>query len=90
MVRFHFRIVEKSYKKGLRVYKHEEVTLNFPKELHELLRVFVTKNLRLKDVPKAAKYTLFGLQRRFIRRIFAANFILAFYFLISPALNQNR
>jgi len=44
MVRLQFRIIEKSYKKGLRVYKHE-VARNFPKELHELLRVLCDQKL---------------------------------------------
>ena len=59
MVKLQFRIIEKAYKKGLRIYKHEEVTLNFPRELHELLRVLRDKKLKLKDIQKAAKYTLY-------------------------------
>ena len=58
MVRLHFRIIEKSYKKGLRVYKHEEVTLNFPKDLHELLRVFCDKKLEIKGYSEGNKVHL--------------------------------
>jgi hypothetical protein len=55
MVKLHFRIIEKSYKKGLRVYKHEEVTLNFPKELHELLRVLCDKKLEIRGFTEGNK-----------------------------------
>ncbi len=48
MVKLHFRVVEKPYKKGLRVYRAEEVTLNFPKDLHELLRCLRDKKLEIK------------------------------------------
>jgi hypothetical protein len=58
MVRLQFRIIEKSYKKGLRVYKHEEVTLNFPKELHELLRVLCDKKLEIKGYAEGGKVHL--------------------------------
>ena len=47
MVRLQFRIVKKFYKKGLRVYTNEEVTLNFPKDLHELLRSLRDKKLEI-------------------------------------------
>ena len=58
MVRLQFRIIEKSYKKGLRVYKHEEVTLNFPKELHELLRFLSNKRLEIKGYREGNKVHL--------------------------------
>lgn len=58
MVRLQFRIIEKSYKKGLRVYKHEEVTLNFPKELHELLRILCDKKLEIKGYAEGNKVHL--------------------------------
>ena len=58
IVRLQFRIVEKSYKKGLRVYKHEEVTLNFPKELHELLRGLCDKKLEIKGYKEDNKIHL--------------------------------
>jgi hypothetical protein len=61
MVRLQFRIIEKSYKNGLRVYKHEEVTLNFPKELHELLRVLSDKKLYIKGYKEGNKiHLIFG------------------------------
>ncbi len=55
MVRLQFRTVKKSYKKGLRVYKHEEVTLNFPKDLHELLRFLRDKKLEIKGYKDGKK-----------------------------------
>jgi len=58
MVRLQFRIIEKPYKKGLRVYKHEEVTLNFPKELHELLRILRDKKLEIKGYREGNKIHL--------------------------------
>jgi len=45
MVKLHFRIIENTYKNGQRVYSHEEVTVNFPKDLHELLRYLRDKEL---------------------------------------------
>ena len=61
MVRLKFRIVEKPYKNGLRVYKHEEVTLNFPKELHELLRGLCDKKLEIKGYREGNKiHLIFG------------------------------
>ena len=58
MVRLQFRIVEKTYKKGLHIYMHEEVTLNFPKELHKLLRVLCDKNLEIKGYSEGGKVHL--------------------------------
>jgi hypothetical protein len=55
MVKLHFRVIEKPYKKGLRVYKHEEVTLNFPKNLHELLRFLRDKKLEIKGYKEGKK-----------------------------------
>jgi hypothetical protein len=58
MVKLQFRTIKKSYKKGLRVYKHEEVTLNFPKELHELLRVLCNQKLEIKGYKEGNKIHL--------------------------------
>jgi len=58
MVKLQFRIIEKAYKKGLRIYKHEEVTLNFPRELHELLRVLRDKKLEIKGYSEGSKVHL--------------------------------
>jgi hypothetical protein len=58
MVKLQFRIIEKTYKNGLRVYKHEEVTLNFPKELHELLRVLDDKKLEIRGYKEGNKIHL--------------------------------
>ena len=46
-MKLHFRVIPKSYKGGRRVYSHEEVTLNFPKDLHELLRFCGIRELKL-------------------------------------------
>jgi len=45
MVKLQFRVIENSYKNGQRVYFHGEVTLNFPKDLHEILRFLRYKKL---------------------------------------------
>ncbi len=58
MVRLQFRVVKKSYKKGLRVYAHEEVTLNFPRDLHELLRFLRDKKLEIKGYHEDKKIHL--------------------------------
>ena len=55
MVKLQFRVIENSYKNGQRVYFHGEVTLNFPKNLHELLRFLRTKNLRLEGYREGKK-----------------------------------
>ena len=58
LVRLQFRIIKKSYKNGLSVYKHQEVTLNFPKELHELLRFLSDKKLEIKGYREGNKVHL--------------------------------
>jgi hypothetical protein len=58
MVRLQFRIVKKPYKNGLRVYTNEEVTLNFPKNLHELLRFLRDKKLEIKGYREGNKVHL--------------------------------
>lgn len=58
LVRLQFRIVERLYKNGLRVYRHEEVTLNFPKELHEILKVLRGKKLEIKGYREGNKIHL--------------------------------
>ena len=70
MVRLQFRIVKKPYKKGLRVYRHEEVTLNFPKELHELLRGLCGKKLEIKGYREGNKiHLIFGDKEEATRKI---------------------
>ena len=70
MVRLQFRMVEKSYKNRLRVYSHEEVTLNFPKELHDLLRVFCGKKLEIKGFREGNKvHLILGAKEESIRKI---------------------
>lgn len=46
MVKLQFRVIENSYKNGQRIYLHE-VALNFPKDLHELLRFLRSKKLEV-------------------------------------------
>lgn len=48
MVKLQFRLVRKPYKNGRRIYLHEEVTLNFPKNLHEILRSLRDRKLEIK------------------------------------------
>jgi hypothetical protein len=70
MVKLQFRIIERVYKKGLRVYKHEEVTLNFPKELHDLLRVLSGKKLEIKGYREGNKiHLIFGEKEEPTRKI---------------------
>jgi hypothetical protein len=47
VVKIRFRLVPRSYKNGKRVYEHEEVSLNFPKEVHELLRFLNKRDLMI-------------------------------------------
>ncbi|MGD0072021.1 MAG: hypothetical protein ABSB71_10740 [Candidatus Bathyarchaeia archaeon] len=46
MVKLQFRIIRKRYKNG--VYQYEQVSLNFPKELHEFLRCLRNRQLEIK------------------------------------------
>ena len=55
MVKLYFRIIENTYKNGQRVYSHGEVTLNFPKDLHELLRFLRYKKLEIKGYREGKK-----------------------------------
>jgi hypothetical protein len=55
MVKLQFRVIENSYKNGQRVYFHGEVTLNFPKDLHELLRFLRYKKLEIKGYIEGKK-----------------------------------
>ena len=55
MVKLHFRITKKPNKNGTRVYQSEEVTLNFPKDLHELLRFLRNKKLEIDGYKEGKK-----------------------------------
>jgi hypothetical protein len=55
LVKLQFRIIEKPYKNGQRVYVHGEVTLNFPKDLHELLMFLRYKKLEIKGYKEGKK-----------------------------------
>ena len=46
MVKIRFRVLEKKYKG--RVSTSEEVSVNFPKDLHELLRFLKDKTVEMK------------------------------------------
>jgi hypothetical protein len=48
VVKLHFRVIEKPNKNGGRVYVQEEVTLNFPKDLHDLLRFLRDQKIEIK------------------------------------------
>ena len=45
MVKIQFRVIRRKYKNS--EYKHEEVTLNFPKDLHELLRFLQNRQVKI-------------------------------------------
>lgn len=58
MVKLHFRVVPKSYKGGRRIYSHEEVTLNLPKDIHEVLRFLRGKKIGIKGYREGNKVHL--------------------------------
>jgi hypothetical protein len=63
-------LIERSYKNDLRVYRHEEVTLNFPKELHELLRVFSEKKLEITGYKEGNKvHIILGAKEEQARKV---------------------
>lgn len=45
MVKLRFRIIRKKYKH--KIYLNEEYTLNFPKDLHELLRFLQNRQVKI-------------------------------------------
>jgi hypothetical protein len=47
VVKIQFRITKKRYKPGRKPYESEEVTINFPKDLHNLLRYLDGKKVAL-------------------------------------------
>ena len=55
MVKLQFRVIKKPYKNGQRVYEYGDVTLNFPKDLHELLRFLRYKKLEIKGYREGKK-----------------------------------
>jgi hypothetical protein len=48
MVKLKFSKIIKRYKNGKRVYQYEQVSLNFPKELHEMLQCLRNRKLEIK------------------------------------------
>ena len=64
MVKLQFRVIENSYKNGQRVYFHGEVTLNFPKDLHELLRCLRDKKIEIKGYKEEKKVHIILGERR--------------------------
>ncbi len=58
MVKIRFRMVPKSYKNGGIVYNHEEVSLNFPKDIHELLRFLSEKEIEIRGYREGKKVHL--------------------------------
>jgi hypothetical protein len=47
VVKIRFRIIAQPYKNGKTIYHNEEVSLNFPKHIHELLRFLADKKLEI-------------------------------------------
>ncbi len=48
MVKLRFSIIKKRYKNGKRIYQYEQISLIFPKELHELLKCLRNRQLEIK------------------------------------------
>ncbi len=55
MVKLQFRVIRKPYKKGKQIYEYEEVTLNFPKDLHEILRCLRDRKLEIEGYKEGKK-----------------------------------
>jgi hypothetical protein len=55
VVKIHFRMVPRFYKNGTRVSNSEEVTLNFPKDIHELLRFLRERELGIRGYREGKK-----------------------------------
>ena len=48
MVKLRFSKIIKRYKNGKRIYQYEQISLNFPKELHEMLQCLRNRHLEIK------------------------------------------
>ena len=48
MVKLRYSKIIKRYKNGKRVYRYEQVSLNIPKELHEMLQCLRGRQLEIK------------------------------------------
>jgi hypothetical protein len=48
MVKLRFSKIIKRCKHGKRIYRYEQVSLNFPKELHEMLQCLRNRQLEIK------------------------------------------
>ena len=48
MVKLRFSKIIKRYKNGKRVYQYEQVSLNFPKELHQMLQRLRNHSIEIK------------------------------------------
>ena len=48
MVKLRFSKIIKRYMNGKRVYQYEQVSFNFPKELHKMLQCFRNRPLEIK------------------------------------------
>ena len=48
MVKLQFSKITKRYKNGKRVYHYEQISLNFPEELHEMLQCLRNRQLEIK------------------------------------------
>jgi hypothetical protein len=48
MAKLRFSKIIKRYKNGKRVYQYEQVSLNFPKELHEMMQCLRNRQLEIK------------------------------------------
>jgi hypothetical protein len=46
MVKIHFVIIRKQYKN--KVYEYEQVTMHFPKDMHDFLRCLRNRHLQIK------------------------------------------
>ena len=58
MVKIRFRLVPRSYKNGRTIYEHEEVSLNFPKDIHELLRFLKEREIEIRGYREGKKVHL--------------------------------
>jgi hypothetical protein len=58
VVKLRFRMVPRPYKNGRKVYNHEEVTVNFPKNVHELLRFLNDREILISGFREGKKVHL--------------------------------
>jgi CO dehydrogenase/acetyl-CoA synthase beta subunit len=58
MVRLQKRLARKRYLRSKRVYEYERISLNIPKEFHEMIRQYLEEDLEMKVATERGSLTI--------------------------------